>query len=318
MRVNLEHLESFVVLVEEGHFGRAATRLHVSSSALTKRMQHLESDLGVRLLERGPVGPAVPTREGRRLAADAGALLDHEAAVRGAAGGQLPGLVLGVPHDGGVGPVPVHRLSEVRRELDVTHPAELTCRRVPLPLMTSWLVEGRVDVLLTSGVVRHRLVHSTAVAAIRRVAAVAADSELGAAPEVRVEDMVDLPMLFDPSLPDEFMNPFYLGDLRPAAGANLVGIASRDARSVLRAVAGSTGVTVLPESLIPIRHRRLRVLPLVGAPPFPLYAARRAGDRRSGVRSLVRALSEVLSGADPVGAVTNESPGDHHEIPVLE
>lgn len=48
--MELRHLKSFVVLAEELHFGRAAKRLHIVQSALSKQMLLLEESVGCRLL----------------------------------------------------------------------------------------------------------------------------------------------------------------------------------------------------------------------------------------------------------------------------
>jgi DNA-binding transcriptional LysR family regulator len=50
--VEIRQLRYFVVIAEELHFGRAALRLHISQPALSSAVQKLESDVGVRLLER--------------------------------------------------------------------------------------------------------------------------------------------------------------------------------------------------------------------------------------------------------------------------
>jgi DNA-binding transcriptional LysR family regulator len=52
----LAQLRSFLVVVEEGSLHRAAARLRISQSALTRQMQALEHDLGGRLLERTSTG----------------------------------------------------------------------------------------------------------------------------------------------------------------------------------------------------------------------------------------------------------------------
>lgn len=46
-RALIGHLPFFVALAENRHFGRAATRLAMSQSALTRRIQSLEMELGV-------------------------------------------------------------------------------------------------------------------------------------------------------------------------------------------------------------------------------------------------------------------------------
>ncbi len=48
----LRHLEYLVCIAEEGTFSSAAKALHVSQPALTRAMQRLEEELGVRLFER--------------------------------------------------------------------------------------------------------------------------------------------------------------------------------------------------------------------------------------------------------------------------
>jgi DNA-binding transcriptional LysR family regulator len=48
----LEDMRAAVVLAEELHFGRAAARLHVTQSSLSRQVRRLEARLGVHLFER--------------------------------------------------------------------------------------------------------------------------------------------------------------------------------------------------------------------------------------------------------------------------
>ena len=63
----LELIRSFLTVVEEGSLHRAAARLRVSQSALSRQMQALEHELGGRLLERMATGVS-PTAGGQTLA----------------------------------------------------------------------------------------------------------------------------------------------------------------------------------------------------------------------------------------------------------
>src|SRR6204780_3668084 len=77
----LEKLRLFLVVLEEGSLRRAADRLHISQSAITRQMQSLELDLGGCVLERTSAGVR-PTNGGRALAERAKTLLaDYDTAM---------------------------------------------------------------------------------------------------------------------------------------------------------------------------------------------------------------------------------------------
>ena len=52
--MNIRHLRRYVAVAEELHFSRAARRLHVEPSPLSRTIRRLEAELGTSLLERTP------------------------------------------------------------------------------------------------------------------------------------------------------------------------------------------------------------------------------------------------------------------------
>jgi DNA-binding transcriptional LysR family regulator len=92
-------LRLFVALAEELHFGRAADRLDLAQSALSRQLQELEKALGLRLLNRGRRAAVTLTEAGQALLAEARvalAQLDRaEATVRRAGRGEVGHLEIG-------------------------------------------------------------------------------------------------------------------------------------------------------------------------------------------------------------------------------
>ena len=81
--IELRSLRYFVAVAEELHFGRAATRLHMSQSPLSRAIRELERELGVvlfvrttRRVELTEAGSVLLERSRRALAEIDGAIAD--------------------------------------------------------------------------------------------------------------------------------------------------------------------------------------------------------------------------------------------------
>ena len=81
--IELRQLRYFVAVAEELHFGRAAERLHISQSPLSRAIRELERDLGLvlfvrttRRVELTPAGSLLLERSRRALAEIDGAIAD--------------------------------------------------------------------------------------------------------------------------------------------------------------------------------------------------------------------------------------------------
>ena len=117
--VELRELRYFVAVAEELHFGRAAERLHMSQSPLSRAIRELERDLGVvlfvrttRRVELTPAGSLLLARSRRALAEIDGAVAD---ARRSAQSGDH---VVGIGH----GPFSGSVVSTIMEALEATEP----------------------------------------------------------------------------------------------------------------------------------------------------------------------------------------------------
>src|SRR5262249_34586651 len=78
--ITLTELRYVVAVADTGHFGRAASRCHVSQPTLSTQVKKLEETLGVRLFERA-AKRVQPTAAGERIVARARVILDEVRAI---------------------------------------------------------------------------------------------------------------------------------------------------------------------------------------------------------------------------------------------
>ena len=79
MKIDTLGLQAFVAIADLQGFGKAAVSLHITQTALTRRLQNLEAFLGVRLVERTTRSVAL-TRIGADFLPQARRLMDDLAA----------------------------------------------------------------------------------------------------------------------------------------------------------------------------------------------------------------------------------------------
>jgi DNA-binding transcriptional LysR family regulator len=300
MDLDLGLAANFVVLAEERHFGRAAIRLHLSSSALTKQIQHLERQLGVVLIERGPAGVSHLTAPGVRFAIEVVPLLAHANAVRQAARSATQGLTIRLGFPAGSEPIRQRMgMATIAATVRRTFPrTRIALQDIPFDGLWTCLSDRRVDILWTDAAVRQSSVESTPLpVSAERIGIVSIRHRLADAGPVHVEDFSDEPMLFNPTAPPEWMAPFWLEDVRPRRAARLIEIDEMDAWHVLHRVARGDGVMTTLNIVAPPLPRHLKSVQLIGAIPVTMYAARRRSDHRPEVRAVIDALGLIAAPA---------------------
>lgn len=297
MDLDLSCVASFLVLLREGSYGRAAAVLHLSQPALSKRMQRLESQLGVSLLVRDATGVTGVTTAGARFAEHAPALLAAARAATEAARDATPYTVrLGV--HGPVGDWPERSvLLELRRRLRQRFPdVRLVCRSLPLSAINASVLDGSVDVMWGAFGQAPAAIETTPLLELERIAVVPREHDLADAGSVMAEDLVETPISYIPADP-ELTTPFVLGDVRPMRHATLVESPGQSSRGLMEALqpgqAAIIGASAWPSWTVKPWLRDVRIVDL---PLIPMYVGKRRVDRREPVRALAALLPEVAVG----------------------
>ena len=299
MELDLGLASSFLVLAEEGHYGRAAARLHVTSPALTKRIQRLERQLGVALLQRGPAGVLRVSAAGLRFAEAAGPLLAQAEAARQAArqGPSRYTVRIGVP--AGARPSLARiDVAKITRDLHRSYPeAHFTWRDIPFPELNGCLADKTVDVLWTNAALADPAVDSRPLNVdTELVGVVGVRHRWAEAGSVDVGAFCDEPMLFNPAVSEEWMGPFWLADIRPRRDARLVETLASDHEHALLGVTDGDTVMTSVASAAPLLGPDLRAVTLIGAARMGFHAARRHTDGRDAVLGLIEAFEAVPAG----------------------
>ena len=244
--IELRHLQCFLAVAEEKHFGRAAARLGIAQPPLSQQIQRLEAALDVKLFDRTRRRTTL-TAAGRALAARAPAVLEAAASlredVREAARGRAGVLRIGAGASASLGIVPemIARFRAVYPDvvvrLDdraaVPHDERLRQRLIDIALVRSPVPGMRATVVREEGL----------------LAVVPSTHRLGRRRTVRVAELRDEPfVLFPREMAPEFHDDVQAAFLRAGFTARVVAQATEWA-TVASMVAAGMGITVAPTSV---------------------------------------------------------------------
>ena len=302
--MDLRRLSSFLAVAEEGHFGRAAARLFLSPPAVTAHIQQLERELGRPLFERSPVRL---TTAGHRFLAHARSLVDAANAALEDMSDLAEGsdvLRVGVMGHGSaeLTPAVLAAFRHLRPHV------ELSLTALTFTEHTSALLEHRVDVAFVRPAVADERVTVDVLTTEARIVVVPARSELAAAPELHLADVLDLPFVaLPPHTPRPFTDYLYFTEARGGEAPRPGPDDAVTPQEVLMSVAAGRGAGSALSSFARFyRWPGTLCVPVVDAPWDHSVLATRAGDRNPQV-ALFRRLAVSLaprfaSGAGPGGA----------------
>jgi DNA-binding transcriptional LysR family regulator len=144
--MELRHLRYFVTVAEEGHFGRAAERLHIVQPALSMQIKALEEELGGPLFVRTSRKVTL-TAAGSALLIEARRTLDQAERARDVVANMVSGSIGNVRIGFAGNAVFSGQLTTDLHRFHRTHPrAQLEVVEVSPQAQVAALLEGRIDV----------------------------------------------------------------------------------------------------------------------------------------------------------------------------
>lgn len=267
--LDLVKVRGFVAVAEHLHFRRAAEELHIAQPALSRQVQALEQQLGVRLLERDRRSVSL-TPAGRQLLDDALPLLAAADAMRRRAqrasrGGQM--LVVGFR----TGIIP----TDAVRRFSAEHPGvSVEVQRLEWDDQEAAVLGGRVDVAYVRRPISPRGLRLTPLYTERRLAAMPLDHPLSDRPSLLEADIADEHHL-------RYLEPVKTGPTRTTV--------LRSVEEKLEYVAAGRGIIVLPLSATKHYQRPDVVyVPIIDAEPDEVLMACESGRRSQLIAAFVQ------------------------------
>jgi LysR family transcriptional regulator, hydrogen peroxide-inducible genes activator len=290
-------LRAFVAVAEKQHFGSAATTLGVSQSTLSQALSALETGLGVPLVERS-TRRVFLTTEGRALLPQAQAVIEAAAAFTAAASGSAD------PLRGTI------RLGLIPTVAPYVLPTLLAGLDDRLPGLTLRVIEDRTERLLTG--LREGSVDA---------ALIALPAEAGGIAEIPIYDE-DFVLALPPGHPlagKKRVPPAALAELplllldeghclrdqaldvcrKAGVHAEQANTRAASLATAVQCVAGGLGVTLIPQSAVPVETVRSRLDLAYFATPRPGrrigLVFRASSGREEPYRRLAGLIGELLA-----------------------
>ncbi|MFW0793234.1 LysR family transcriptional regulator [Gordonia sp. CPCC 205515] len=293
MDLNLHLVRCLLAVVDEGHFGRAAQKMFVSTPSLSQQVRKLERQLGAELLDR-TTHPVRLTEIGTVFASQARVAIETAdraiGAVESYRRAQENSIRLGFM-TASTGPRMRLVLDQLRRRVpDVT----VQMIELPWPQQTSAVQSGDVDAAFvrppvadTTGLVFDVVQHES------RVAVLPATHHLAGRRSIGISDLDDEPHVADDDADPQWVK-WWACDPRPSGMPVRYGPSVRTMDELLEAVAAGQAVAITGEFVAQtFRNRGVAFIPIDDVEPCPLSLCTRDADKSRVVAELRRALTVV-------------------------
>ncbi|MDH3012920.1 LysR family transcriptional regulator [Gordonia alkanivorans] len=291
MTLNLHLVRYLIALVDEGHFGRAAERLYISTPSLSQQIRKLERSLGAELVDR-TARPVRPTPAGERFLAEAResvSAADRAVAAVDSYRRELSHTLRIGFMTASTGSRTHEILDELRRRVP-----DVTVQMVELPWshQTSAVREGQVDAALvrppfadSSGLRLDVIRHEGRVVALPKTHALADHSV------VHLADLDDEIHVTNDDA-DPVWVRWWACDPRPSGAVVRYGPSVRTMDELLEVVAAGQAVSITGQFVAQsYRNPGVAFVPVDDVPSCPLSLCTRNSDTSSVITELRRAVA---------------------------
>ncbi|MGF1570309.1 MAG: LysR family transcriptional regulator [Nodosilinea sp.] len=243
--MNLKTLSAFIALSEELHFGRAAHQCGMSQPAMSRLISELETELGVKLLNRTSREVSL-TAAGRGFLGSARQAVAHaDMAVRAAKAGVVDGIdTLTVGLGIGTAQPPV---GELMAKFKRAHPeTQVTLRQLDERSIGSALASGEIDVAVAWEVSIPTGIHRQHLGTVPMSVLVQAGHELEKKEPVSWADLADYPTIIPARDRQPIIYDHYRRYVAEAGFEPMIAIDVSTMADTLAMVAGGVGVGNAP------------------------------------------------------------------------
>ncbi|WP_063803599.1 MULTISPECIES: LysR family transcriptional regulator [Streptomyces] len=283
MAVGIHHLRTFLMAVDEGSISKAATRLHMAQSAVSRRLAELERHVRQPLLERSAEG-VQPTVAGKMFCAKADAAVTAFDDAMRTDMHRVRALRVGYAWSA----AGVYTSEILRRWQEVNPDVMVRLKRVDDP--AGGLTSGLSDVAIMRTHAQRRNLREELLVMEPRVVAVPAGSALAGRGKICLPDLADYPLVIN-SFSGTTNLELWQEGRQPVVAVEVDTI--DDWQSY---IAAGVGIGVTPASTAWMHpHAEISYLPVPDAPPVPVYLVWASNNRHPALHSFIQLARNVVA-----------------------
>jgi len=296
--IDLRRLRYFLMVSDELHFGRAATRLHIAQPPLTRQISALETELGFRLFDRSSRN-VILTAEGRHFLPYARAVLEQveltQAITSKLAAGSMGNLAVGYASSIALSDV----FSQTIQAFCCAFPdVQLSLEEGASSTQWAHIIEGRLDIGISSMLPPSddADVQALCLGNEPLIAAVASDSLLARQAQVTLAQLSAYPLIAFPTDYGSGLNDIVENLYRRHALTRRPAPTGKQITSIIALVAAGRGVAVVPECTQTLAKRGVTYRPLAEPEASaPLFVLTRKHERGPLVRAFVDMIQRTMA-----------------------